>query len=230
MVIKAKIILIVFLLINTSFIYAGSESDTLFASQHDEASSVINIKEIVTRQIEAARQKQLRLNASQQNRDKIKTSTSKILERKSVSKSKVFSNMDLGLLVFIAVAITLLLIILSRRFKRNEIKADDDFHHLKRKIEMIRNEEPLFNEDKELREIRKSLYDKSLSNNEKKISSNYTSVRKKFYSPKVSPARKPLNEFDNDISKTAKRLNISKGELLLASKIKSIEMDKSYSI
>ena len=180
--------------------------------------------------MEAARQKQLWLYSSQQSSDKIKISTSKILERKYVSKPKVFSNMDLGLLVFIAVAITLLLIILSRRFTRKEIKADDDYHLLKMKIEMIRNEEPLFNEDKELCELRKSLYTKLLSNNEKNIRSNFISGRKKVYSPKDRPTGKLLNEFDNNISKTAKRLKISKGELLLASKIKSIEMDKAYSI
>ncbi len=230
MVIKVKIIFIVFLFINSSFIYAGSESDTLFASQYNDESSIINIKEIVTGQMEAARQKQLWLYSSQQSSDKIKISTSKILERKYVSKPKVFSNMDLGLLVFIAVAITLLLIILSRRFTRKEIKADDDYHLLKMKIEMIRNEEPLFNEDKELCELRKSLYTKLLSNNEKNMRSNFISGRKKVYSPKDRPTGKLLNEFDNNISKTAKRLKISKGELLLASKIKSIEMDKAYSI
>ncbi|MCH8033268.1 MAG: GIY-YIG nuclease family protein, partial [Bacteroidetes bacterium] len=76
----------------------------------------------------------------------------------------------------------------------------------------------------------KSLYTKLLSNNEKNIRSNFISGRKKVYSPKDRPTGKLLNEFDNNISKTAKRLKISKGELLLASKIKSIEMDKAYSI
>jgi len=217
MAIKIKIILIVLLSISSSFIYAGSESDD------------INIKDIVTRQIETARQKQLSLNTPEQSSDKIKIGDSKILKRKSVNKTKVFNNMDLGLLVFIAVAITLLLIILSRRFNRKDINTDDDdYHLLKMKIEMIRNEEPLFNEDTELRELRKSLYKKSLSNSNKNSSTNYTSKRKMFYSPKVRPDKKPLNEFDNEISKTAKRLKISKGELLLASKIKSIELDKAF--
>lgn len=216
MAIKIKIILIVLLSISSSFIYAGSESDN------------INIKDIVTRQIETARQKQLSLNTPEQSSDKIKIGDSKILKRKSVNKTKVFNNMDLGLLVFIVVAITLLLIILSRRFNRKDINTDDDYHLLKMKIEMIRNEEPLFNEDTELRELRKSLYKKSLSNSNKNSSTNYTSKRKMFYSPKVRPDKKPLNEFDNEISKTAKRLKISKGELLLASKIKSIELDKAF--
>ncbi len=162
--------------------------------------NVIDIRKIVERQIQAAVNRRYNkvLNESLKNIIQVESADKKETNRLSGFGSSFLKMIDTRIIVLLAAGIVLVAAIGYRRKRLNGNKEDERLPDLKKRIAMIRNEEPVIIESSGLSEVRKNLRSMPLEG--------------KSYG-KAKP----------DISKRAKELNVSKGEILLAAKLRSYE-------
>ena len=224
---------IIFLLINSISVSNLIAGDTPVAAKNHEEfvnreNNGINIRELIKRQVQASEQKQLNryMETSLHDIIRIESEDNNITKLSSVKKSTLIQGYDLGLLIFIGAVISAILIILARRFGYRKIETEDDLQLLKRRISMIRNEEPLFSDDKELKKVRKNLYKESLIEYDEVENRNGKYRRNKNPVQSAGLKQNPLNKLSDNISTRAKELNISIGELMLVLKIKSYKMNE----
>ena len=179
-------------------------ADTLSADTTASADSV-SLSQIVASQIAAARQKQISDSLEAAKAPAVKTEAPPAQnigiagELLERARSIYYENTDIVLKTafLLAVSIVAFIIILLRRRKSRPKELQET--SLKKNVRMLREEKMEFNINPELKMMRKRLlHDPSI---------NFTSR--------------------DSISRTARELNISKGELMLAASIKSHEMAKS---
>jgi hypothetical protein len=183
----------------------------------------VDIKELVQKQIENA---QLKKNSESTvpltNKRNLETN-SKTLSNFSVKETSVVNDYDLGILFAVGVGITILLLLITRLMRKKEVEIDDDLQFLKRKIEMMRNEEPFISDDRGKSELRKELCEKTIGSKKRVFKKNTRNgninAKQRWNS---------LSALDDKLSGTARELKISKGELILASRIQALEYENTY--
>ena len=146
----------------------------------------------------------------------------------NIDKTDFIKNIDLRIIIITAIGFLSFIIILMRRRKLNRNignDEDDELLSLKTKIAMIRNEEPLVIDNSGLSKVRRGLREKPIT-----VNDELNGKSKKALLNTDKSIESLFDKLNNDISKTAKQFKISKGEILLASKIRSFEMDKACSI
>lgn len=204
-------ILISFLLISLLSV-SFSQVDSINADKNFEQSCFtggdeIDLKELVQQQVEASKQKQLNdfMSASLHEIISVEGKEGNTFDGTTLNSAIVFGVADLSVVIFlIAVAISVFVIVINRlRNRKSKVKDDSmpvfSVDLLKKNIAMIRNEDPVLNRTE-----------------------SYLSDKRK------NLKNVPLNNLKKDISATAKKLQLSKGEILLSSNIKNFEREKTW--
>jgi hypothetical protein len=209
--------IILFLIISSvhaAFPFAPGDSVT------SNSEEVIDIRAIVQNEIENARKKQSNLEHSSTLPGIVKFESAGITsaDQPGNSSSGYINRIDNRIIILASAFIIASILVAYRRIRYAKKREDNTELQLKRKISMIRNEEPFFLEDNELSEVRKNLRYASMlidrdERNNKAAIINVESVN--------AAGRKKT---EKDISITAKQLQIAKGEILLASKIRALEL------
>ena len=190
----------------------------------------VDIRQIVKQQIENAKLYEINSGYRKSLSDVIEVESKNYNNTvtANIDKTDFIKNIDLRIIIITAIGFLSFIIILMRRRKLNRNignDEDDELLSLKTKIAMIRNEEPLVIDNSGLSKVRRGLREKPIT-----VNDELNGKSKKALLNTDKSIESLFDKLNNDISKTAKQFKISKGEILLASKIRSFEMDKACSI
>ena len=190
----------------------------------------VDIRQIVKQQIENAKLYEINSGYRKSLSDVIEVESKNYNNTvtANIDKTDFIKNIDLRIIIITAIGFLSFIIIFMRRRKLNRNignDEDDELLSLKTKIAMIRNEEPLVIDNSGLSEVRRGLREKPIT-----VNDELNGKSKKALLNTDKSIESLFDKLNNDISKTAKQFKISKGEILLASKIRSFEMDKACSI
>lgn len=208
---------IIFFSLRAAFPFAPGDS----VSTNNE--EVIDIRAMVQSEMDNARLKQNNLIQSFTLTNKIKIENAGITSsgQEGFNLFSYFDRVDTRIIILASVFILSSVLIAFRRIRYAKKRFGNNELSLKRKISMIRDEEPIFSEDSELSEVRKNLryasmlYDRNTNANKEPII-NVKSVN-----------AAGGKETEKNISITARQLQIAKGEILLASKIRALELENA---
>lgn len=196
-----KILLIVFLFL-TGVTSAQVNIDSVLSSINYMEPDSVNISEIVQAQIESAKLKAMQDQLKPvENKDSEKTGrisipVTNIKKTEESALTEYFNSLKPEVIVFIIISAALIVAVISRRIVIGAKKKVKN--SIKQKIAMIREENVILKPDRKRRKVRLLL-------------------RKNKFIEKLS---------GSNISSQARELEISKGEILLASRIKILEYGK----
>lgn len=196
-----KILLIVFLFL-TGVTSAQVNIDSVLSSINYMEPDSVNISEIVQAQIESAKLKAMQDQLKPvENKDSEKTGrisipVTNIKKTEEPALTEYFNSLKPEVIVFIIISAALIVAVISRRIVIGAKKKVKN--SIKQKIAMIREENVILKPDRKRRKVRLLL-------------------RKNKFIEKLS---------GSNISSQARELEISKGEILLASRIKILEYGK----
>lgn len=188
--------------------------------------SKIDIRKIVQQQIEKAKNKKLNIkNINSLNNNVYETKNSG-LNKYFIIALTIIKKIDARILILTGASIIIFLFIGIRRTRINEGKVNKKSKSLPKNIAMIRNEEPIIIEDRQLTKVRQKLIKKGYKK-ENLINKNVTNTfANQVYKRSKLSTDKALMNFNYEVSNTAKKLSISKSEILLALKLKTYELGK----
>ncbi len=200
---KSLIILMSLILFNC-LLFAQKKSDDNTSKQVIQQEQIlnsdsVNISEMVQKQIESARKKELERSKKTSQASIFPIITKNVKPIKGLSPTSLFSSIYFGkifILLYASILISMFIIIKRLRNKKN-----NSSNNLKTAINILRNEVVVKKYDKKLDKLRRKIH----SSNELK------------------------NFGEQEIISTAKKLKISKGELMLAVKIRSHQLNNNYS-
>ncbi len=196
-----KILIIVFLFL-TGVTSAQVNIDSVLSSINYMEPDSVNISEIVQAQIESAKLKAMQDQLQTvENKDSEKTGrisipVTNIKKTEEPGLTEYFNSLKPEVILFIIISAALIVAVISRRIVIGAKKKVKN--SIKQKIAMIREENVILKPDRKRRKVRLLL-------------------RKNKFIEKLS---------GSNISSQARELEISKGEILLASRIKILEYGK----
>lgn len=203
-----KRFLIILLMLTTCSIYAQVNIDSVLSKLSYIQQDTINISELVRKQIEEARSKAETSEFFVEEKPAQDTTTANIesavisIPVANISKTEtnkvteMIESLSINVKIFLAISIVILILV---SFRRLLIRLKKNVGNgLKKRIAMIREENVIVKKDRKLSKTRKALKKLKLIEN---ISGN-------------------------GVELMARELSISKGEILLASKIKKFEYGK----
>lgn len=203
-----KRFLIILLMLTTCRIYAQVNIDSVLSKLSYIQQDTINISELVRKQIEEARSKAETSEFFVEEKPARDTTTANIesavisIPVANISKTEtnkvteMIDSLSINVKIFLAISIAILILV---SFRRLLIRLKKNVGNgLKKRIAMIREENVIVKKDRKLSKTRKALKKLKLIEN---ISGN-------------------------GVELMARELSISKGEILLASKIKKFEYGK----
>jgi hypothetical protein len=203
-----KRFLIILLMLTTCSIYAQVNIDSVLSKLSYIQQDTINISELVRKQIEEARSKAETSEFFVEEKPTQDTTTANIesavisIPVANISKTEtnkvteMIDSLSINVKIFLAISIVILILV---SFRRLLIRLKKNVGNgLKKRIAMIREENVIVKKDRKLTKARKAL-------------------RKLKFIENIS---------GNGVELMARELSISKGEILLASKIKKFEYGK----
>lgn len=203
-----KRFLIILLMLTTCRIYAQVNIDSVLSKLSYIQQDTINISELVRKQIEEARSKAETSEFFVEEKPAQDTTTANIesavisIPVANISKTEtnkvteMIDSLSINVKIFLAISIVILILV---SFRRLLIRLKKNVGNgLKKRIAMIREENVIVKKDRKLTKARKAL-------------------RKLKFIENIS---------GNGVELMARELSISKGEILLASKIKKFEYGK----
>lgn len=203
-----KRFLIILLMLTTCSIYAQVNIDSVLSKLSYIQQDTINISELVRKQIEEARSKAETSEFFVEEKPAQDTTTANIesavisIPVANISKTEtnkvteMIDSLSINVKIFLAISIVILILV---SFRRLLIRLKKNVGNgLKKRIAMIREENVIVKKDRKLTKARKAL-------------------RKLKFIENIS---------GNGVELMARELSISKGEILLASKIKKFEYGK----
>ena len=224
-----NIFIVLFLISNIFFsAYAVEQNTNVAIKQYirKENNNKIDIKKIVRQQIETAKIKQRNIKNTYSIKDRTYKTKNSGLSKYFMIALTIIKKIDARILIFTGAVFIIFLFIGIRRAHITETIIHKKSKSLTRNIAMIRNEEPFFSEDKQLTKVRQKLKERGHKKEnfiDQKITNTF--VNQVYKTSKLATENSLIN-FNYEISNTAKRLSISKSEILLALKLKAYELGK----